>query len=64
MKFDMYVKNINNIKFNNQIFKIHKKKKRYTRNFLSILDPTINQGLKKKFVGFEHLVLSWIHIDD
>ena len=28
MKFDMHVKNIKNMKFNDQIFKIHTKKRR------------------------------------
>ena len=28
MKFDMHVKNIRNMKFNSQIFKIHQKKKK------------------------------------
>ena len=36
MKFDMHVKNIRNMKFNNQIFKIHKKKKKkYMRSLKS-----------------------------
>ena len=31
MKFDMHVKNIKNMKFNDQIFKIHKKKEVYEK---------------------------------
>ena len=36
MKFDMYVKNIMNMKFNNLIFKIHKKKKKEIYEKLSL----------------------------
>ena len=36
MKFDIHVKNIKNIKFNGYIFKIHTKKKRYTRSLKSL----------------------------
>ena len=31
MKFDMHIKNIKNMKFNSQIFKIHQKKKKKKR---------------------------------
>ena len=37
MKFDMHVKNIRNMKFNGQIFKIHQKKKKKYEKFEEFL---------------------------
>ena len=75
MKFDMHVKNIRNMKFNVQIFKIYikkKKKKRYMRSLKSVSSNQFGERLhfyfrKKLQIGLKlsfliHFVVIYPHV--
>ena len=55
MKFNMYLKNIRNMKFNSWIFKIQKKKKRYIRSLIE--DKLCSLKCEREYLNFRYLCL-------